>query len=223
MSTYILYHVPLDMGSRYARLILSEKGVNFTLRLEKYWEKRNAFLFLNPAGGVPVLTKEETSICGAGVIGEYLEDILPTAKIYGSSPDERAETRRLLDWFFTRFKNEVMRCIVDEYFIKRILGKGPPDPLVLRLGRSNLRVHLTYMEHLITKRVCLNTSSPTAADFAAAAAISCLDYLGQVPWAEFPCTRDWYARVKSRPSFKGILLDNIPSIVPSKEYANLDF
>ena len=40
------------------------------------------------------------------------------------------------------------------------------------------------------------------ADFAAAAHLSCLDYTGDVPWKLWPVVRDWYARIKSRPSFQ---------------------
>ena len=223
LKTFTLYHAPLDAGSRFVRLLLAEKGLDFTLCFEKYWDKRNAFLFLNPAGEIPVLTQGEHSVCGAWVIGEHLEDIVPTSSLYGSTPQQRAESRRLLDWFLRRFQGEVMRCLADEYIIKRILGKGPPDPAIVRLGRSNLRVHLKYIEHLIGERGCLNTSVPTAPDFAAAASISCLDYLGEVPWKDYPQARDWYARIKSRPSFKSILMDNIPSIRPSAQYTNLDF
>ena len=197
--------------------------MNFSLHFEKFWEKRDAFLFLDPAGEVPVLTQGDVSVCGASIIGEFLDDTYEANKIMGDTPEERAESRRLVDWFLHRFQTEVMRCIVDEYVMKRILGKGPPDPMIMRLGRTNLRVHLKYIEHLVNERGCLNTASPMAPDFAAAAALSCLDYLNEIPWREFPYAREWYARIKSRPSFKAILADSIPSIIPSKHYTNLDF
>jgi glutathione S-transferase len=35
--------------------------------------------------------------------------------------------------------------------------------------------------------------------------------------------KGWYARVKSRPSFRALLADTLPGIPPSKTYGDLDF
>ena len=61
------------------------------------------------------------------------------------------------------------------------------------------------------------------ADLAAAAHLSCVDYLGDVPWEEDEAARAWYARIKSRPSFRPLLSDRIPGMAPSAHYDNLDF
>jgi glutathione S-transferase len=61
------------------------------------------------------------------------------------------------------------------------------------------------------------------ADLAAAAHLSVVDYLGDVPWDEDEAAKAWYARVKSRPSFRPLLADTHAGIPPSKTYADLDF
>jgi len=53
--------------------------------------------------------------------------------------------------------------------------------------------------------------------------LSCVDYLGDVPWNEDEAAKSWYARVKSRPSFRPILADTLPATPPAPSYANLDF
>ena len=63
----------------------------------------------------------------------------------------------------------------------------------------------------------------SAADLTAAAHLSCLDYLGDVPWDEHPVAKEWYARLKSRPSFRPLLADHWPGTNPPEHYANLDF
>ena len=40
---------------------------------------------------------------------------------------------------------------------------------------------------------------------AAAAHLSAVDYLGDVPWDEDETAKNWYARIKSRPSFRTLL------------------
>ncbi len=50
-----------------------------------------------------------------------------------------------------------------------------------------------------------------------------LDYLGDVPWEAHEPAKEWYARIKSRPSFRPILADHVPGAPPPKHYADLDF
>ena len=57
----------------------------------------------------------------------------------------------------------------------------------------------------------------------AAVHMSSVDYLGDVPWTENESAKNWYARVKSRPSFRAILADTLAGIPPAKHYADLDF
>ena len=61
------------------------------------------------------------------------------------------------------------------------------------------------------------------ADLAAAAHLSAVDYLGDVPWSEDEAAKAWYARVKSRPSFRTLLADRPGGLTPSPAYTDLDF
>jgi glutathione S-transferase len=50
-----------------------------------------------------------------------------------------------------------------------------------------------------------------------------VDYLGDVPWGESEYARNWYARMKSRPSFRAILADVSGALPPAAHYADPDF
>jgi glutathione S-transferase len=63
----------------------------------------------------------------------------------------------------------------------------------------------------------------TLADFAAAAHLSCLDYISDVDWDRHAAVKDWYAKIKSRPSFRPLLADYVPGFPPPRHYVNLDF
>jgi glutathione S-transferase len=116
---------------------------------------------------------------------------------------------------------------VREKIYKRFMspeqGGGAPDMNAVRAARSNLRYHLRYIGHLIGGRNWLAGDEMTYADLAAAAHLSCIDYLGDAQWQESETARIWYARVKSRPSFRPILAERLAGIAPSATYANLDF
>ncbi|HKA77863.1 MAG TPA: glutathione S-transferase family protein, partial [Pseudolabrys sp.] len=48
-----LFHHPLCPRSRYVRLIFGEYGIAVRLVEERFWERREEFLLLNPAGELP--------------------------------------------------------------------------------------------------------------------------------------------------------------------------
>ncbi|MCB2102865.1 MAG: glutathione S-transferase family protein [Rhodobacterales bacterium] len=219
-----LFHMWLDPFSRKARVVLGEKGLEFTLRLEATWERREAFLALNPACTVPVLVEEDgTALSGSSVICEYLDEAHPDPPLIGEGVLDRAEVRRLVLWFDRKFQAEVTKNLVGEKMIKRLRGGGEPDSAAVRAGHANLHVHLSYIAYLLEHRDWLAGDRPTLADMAAAAHLSSVDYLGDVPWSDHPAAKDWYARMKSRPSFRPILNDLIPGAPPPKHYADPDF
>ena len=53
-----LFHHPFCPHSRFARTVLGEYGMPARLVEERVWERREAFLVLNPAGTTPVLVEE---------------------------------------------------------------------------------------------------------------------------------------------------------------------
>ncbi len=219
-----LYHLPLSPFSRKVRLVLAEKRLPFELRQEKTWERRAEYLDLNPAGTVPTLVDENGfAVPDSAVICEYLEEAYPDIPLLGRSLAERVEVRRLVAWFDGKFNSEVTRNLIGEKFMKRLAGRGNPDAALMRMGFVALRHHLQYIGWLAETRKWLAGSAISLADFAAAAHLSSLDFAGDVDWAVSPPAREWYARMKSRPSFRAILADRVPGTIASPHYADLDF
>lgn len=224
-----LYHLWLCPFARKVRIVLGEKKLDFELRSEKVWERREGFLALNPAGEVPVLvetdeaTATQTVLSDSGVICEYLDEAHPAPPLLGATAAARAEVRRLAAWFDLKFHREVTVNLVDEKINKRFLGLGHPSSAAIRAGYANIETHMAYIGWLMEQRHWLAGDDFSLADIAAAAQISCVDYLGDVPWDSWPEAKDWYARVKSRPSLRPLLADHIPGAPPPKHYADLDF
>jgi len=209
---------------RKVRVALLEKRLEFDLRAENVWERRDEFLALNPASDIPVLVETDgTALSGSDAICEFLDEVHPEPPLIGHQPIARAEVRRLVHWFDGKFNAEVTENLVGEKMTKRYLGKGGPSSKAVRAGHANIHSHLDYIGYLTERRTWLAGDDFSLADIAAAAHLSSIDYLGDVPWAEHEEAKDWYARIKSRPSFRSILEDNIPGAPPQKHYANLDF
>jgi glutathione S-transferase len=220
----VLYHMPLSPYARKVRLVLAEKRLPFELRLEKVWERRPEFLELNPAGTVPTLVEDNGLVVpDSSVICEYLDEAYPDNSLMGRSLAERIEVRRLTSWFDGKFAAEVTHNLYGEKFLRRLTRRGNPDPAAIRTGYTALRYHLDYIGWLAETRKWLAGSALSLADFAAAAHLSTLDFIGELDWTISPPARDWYARMKSRPSFRGVLTDRIPGTTPPAHYPDLDF
>lgn len=219
-----LYHLWLSPSSRKVRLVMAEKKLDFEMKIERTWERRDEFLSLNPTGKVPVLVEDDGSvIADSTAICEYLDELHPDPPLIGRDAAARAETRRLVAWFDEKFRAEVTDNLIGEKVIKKFLGLGEPSVEAIRAGLANLRTHLDYISWLADSRNWLAGDELSLADLAAAAHLSALDYLGDVPWEDHVRAKEWYARLKSRPSFRLLLKDRIPGLTPPKHYANLDF
>ena len=224
-----LLHMPLDPASRMIRIILAEKGLPAQLVEKRPWDDSDgALAAVNPAGTIPVLVDEpptggELSICPTITIVEYLEDAYPNDSLMPSTSAARAETRRLTQWFMEKFDAEVADNTLRERIDKRLMRRGQPDYERLKIGADALAWHLDYAAWLLDQRTWFAGERYTVADIAAAAQFSCLDYLDLVPWDKFPPVKDWYARIKSRPSLRPVLRDRMDGVPPPAHYDNPDF
>jgi glutathione S-transferase len=220
----ILYHDWLSPFARKVRVVLREKNLDFTLKAEKVWERRPEFLALNPAGEVPVVLEPDGAVLSdSGAIVEYLDEVYRERILIGINARDRAEVRRLIAWFDVKMNREVTENLLGEKMMRRLRGAGQPDSLAIRAGHANLPYHLDYIGYLVERRRWLAGDHFSVADITAAAQLSCLDYLGDVPWDAHEQAKEWYARIKSRPSFRPLLTDHLPGIPPPKHYADLDF
>jgi glutathione S-transferase len=227
-----LFHHGFCPQSRFVRLALGEYGLVHRLVEERPWDRRHDFLAMNPAGTLPVLVEEGCPpIPEARIIAEYLDETrgndLGDHRLLPRDVHARVEVRRLTTWFCDKFFAEVSGPLTTERVFKRHMGRGQgggaPDTDAIRAALANIRYHLAYVGWLVQTRDWLAGERLTYADLAAAAHLSSIDYLGDVPWSENEAAKSWYARVKSRPSFRPLLTDTHSGIPPSKTYADLDF
>lgn len=222
-----LHHFPLDPASRLVRLALGEKRLAFESAVSRYWEQPDELVRLNPSGLVPVLVEEQAGdklvLCETRAIVDHLEEAEPEPPLLGRDVAERAEARRLVQWFDRKFDFEVNSLLLYEKLEKRLTKSGAPDLANMREGREALKGHLGYLEGLLGERDWLAGRRLSLADLQAAAHLSVVDYFGDVPWADFSNLRVWYMKLKSRPCFRPLLADRWPGLAPAGHYDDLDF
>ena len=210
------------------RMFLAEKGLPCVEIEAKPWDDDGALVAVNPAGTIPVLVDEpptggKVSISPATVIIEYLEEAYSKPALMPATTASRAELRRICAWFTNKFETEVNSMIVRERIDRRLMRRGIPDYESLKAGAEALEWHMDYFSWLLDQRTWFAGEKFSTADIAAAGYFSTLDYVDAAPWGKFPIVKDWYARVKSRPSMKPILRDRIDGLPPPRHYNDPDF
>ena len=218
-----LYHFALSPFCRKVRLTLAEKRIEVELVEERYWEPSPDFLRRNPAGKVPILRLDGRVLCESQAICEYVEETNPSPQLMPRDPDARYEVRRLCAWFDDKFHAEVTSKLLHERLHKKVMKLGYPDSKNVKAGATAIKYHIDYLAWLLDQRRWLAGDQMTLADFAAAAHLSCLDYISDVDWNRSATVKDWYAKIKSRPAFRPLLMDQVPGFPPPRHYADLDF
>jgi glutathione S-transferase len=218
-----LYHFPLSPFCRKVRLVLAEKKLEVELVEERYWEPTPEFMRRNPAGKVPVLKIDTRMLSESQAICEYLDESVPQPPLMPRDVDGRYEVRRLCAWFDDKFQAEVTSKLLHERVNKKVMGQGYPDSKNVKSGSQRIKGHIDYMAQLLDERRWLAGDVMTLADLTAAAHLSCLDYISDVDWHRSAVVKDWYAKIKSRPSFRALLADQVSGFPPAAHYADLDF
>jgi len=228
----LVHHHHFLAPCRFVRLAVAEHAIALDLVVEPYWEGRDEFVAVNPGLTLPMAYDGDRGpLVGAMVLMEYLNErygeTRPGYALMPADPFARAEVRRLVHWFLVKFEDEVAGPMATERILKVEIpsrkGGGAPDSNALRVARHNIVGHMHYLGALATARNWLAGESFSYADLAAAAALSVVDYLGEVPWDADPAVKAWYQTVKSRPAFRPLLSDKARLVPPAPHYADLDF
>ena len=135
---------------------------------------------------------------------------------------DKAEINRLYHWFDNLFKKEVLETIIYEKVFSIIVSNITPNSNNIRNALQNLHFHIQYLDYLLSDNDYLIGESITCSDFLAAANFSVLDYLGLLDFGNNKNMREWYQKVKSRPSFKNLLKDQIVGLSPHENYKSID-
>jgi len=229
-----LYHNNLSVCAQKVRIVLAEKSLPWTSRyvsLIKGEQLTPEFKKLNPRSLVPVLVHDGHTIIESSVICSYLDDIAPDPPLAPKNPVERATMRmwcKLPDDILHMACATVSFAISFGPQLKKQAGAGleerlmkMPDParrerqrmlieksIEAPLFRDHIKVFdktATEMESQLAKTAWLASDAYTLADAEITPYIERADRLGLAGlWEHRPRLADWFARVKARPSFKGI-------------------
>ncbi len=218
-----LFHHPICPLSRQIRIYLKELNLEANIIKEDYWKRRLDFIKINPALNLPVIYIDKSYIIGYYPITEFFSENFDQFFLMPKSLNDKTYAREKIYWFNEKFYREVSKIIFEEKMIRLLKKIGGPRSEYIRIAKSNLLHHLKHLNAILEQSSYIVSETLSCADIAAAAHISTIDYFGEINWDGWPLIKQWYSIIKSRPSFRPILKDQIPGFVPAKEYSDLDF
>jgi glutathione S-transferase len=226
-----LYHNDMSSCSQKVRVCLAEKNLDWEsrhLNLRAGDHQQDWYVKLNRRAVVPTLIDGDIVVPESNVINEYLDERFPGVSLSPADPPGRARIRlwtkqldedvhdaclailsfgiafrhqyiargeagrQMLEQIPNIFKRERRRDVID---------KGL-DSIHFRIAVARMRQLLTEMDEALGEHAWLAGDAYTIADAAFTPYLARLEHLAILGMADDrPYVRDWYARIKARPSF----------------------
>ncbi|WP_136634756.1 glutathione S-transferase family protein [Pseudooceanicola onchidii] len=224
-----LLNNPISTCSQKVRLVLHEKGIDFTDTRIDFRAKEHLtpeYLAINPDGVVPSLLHDGQPILDSSVIMEYLDEVFPDVPLSPRDPVGRAKMRKWL-----RFIEEVPTVAIripsfNQVFVRhradlsdadleddtnartlrrtfyREMGRTGFSDARLQESYDRLRETVTRMDDALADRdwLCVDL---TLADFCVVPTIDRMRDLGlSEAWSDKPHMKRWWEAMQARPAYR---------------------
>ena len=196
-----VHDFPFAPNPRKLRTYLGEKGIEMSFEIVNLIEgehKAPDFLAKNPLGSVPVLELDDGSFLTESLpIIEYLEELHPDPPMIGTTPLERARTRRLERIIDTAILGRAARYV---HAANSPLPGRKPNPELAQTMLDELPAPLDVIDAEVGGRPFVAGARPTIADCTLFAAFTFAGFRDLDLGANHPNLARWYAAFSERPS-----------------------
>jgi glutathione S-transferase len=207
-----LYGSNLSPFVRKVRVILIEKGVDYTLDQINPFRQPPEFAEISPLKRIPVLrdsdVAEPNTLPDSSVIADYLEHKFPLPALYPSAPFARARAL----WFEEYMDGGVFPVMGSGLFFERVVKKfqrGVTDAaLCARTVQESLPPFFDYLENEIRGKSFFVDETYSIADIAVASVMANYRHSGEdIDSARWPAFAAHVAKILARPSFQTVLAE----------------
>ncbi len=168
----ILYASRQSSSSVRTLLTAAHLGSDLELRLVDLTKPadRGALASVNPNGKIPVLVEPGFVLWESHAISEYLCDLSPGQTLLPGQPRPRAEVHRWLYWITAPFGN-VTGGLNYERFVKRLTGRGEPDPQAVASHEAGFHQLARVLDAHLADHAYLANEALSVADYSLAAVL----------------------------------------------------
>jgi glutathione S-transferase len=213
----IVYGGSISPFVRKVRVLLAEKGIEYTLEAVNPFSPPPDFLAISPLKRIPVLRDtdkpEPNTLPDSSIICDYLEHKYPKPALYPSEPFERARAL-----WYEEYADSVMASnIGGGLFFERVVKKmmrGQTDEAVCQKTLSEkLPPLFDHLEHEVSGKDYLVGGSFSIADISIGTMFVNFDHAGEkLDTKRWPKLAAYVERIHARPSFKAMLDEERPFV-----------
>jgi len=202
----IVYGGALSPFVRKVRVVLAEKGVEYTLDSVNPFAPPPEFLAISPLKRIPVLRDtdlpEPNTLPDSSVICDYLEHKYPRPALYPADPFPRARAL----WFEEYADSLMAQCIgaglFFERIVKKLIGQAPDESIPQKTLAEKLPPVFDYLETEIGGNEFMVGGAFSIADISVTTMLVNFLHSGEeMDKARWPGLAAYMTRIHARPSF----------------------
>jgi glutathione S-transferase len=195
-----LYYFPQTSNNRKVLAVVHHLDLAPQMQVVNLLEDeqlRPEFLKLNPNHKTPTLEDGDFVLWESNAIMQYLAGMVPgNALWWPAEPRLRCDISRWQCWELAHWHGQACGPLVFENVVKRVFGRGEPDPAVVAQAETAFHRFAAVLEGHLKGRQWLVGGRVTLADFAVAAPLMHAEDAG-FPLEGYGEIRRWYDRVEA--------------------------
>lgn len=213
----IVYGSNVSPFVRKVRVLLAEKGVEYTLDQVNPFMPPPEFLAISPLKRIPVLRDtdlpEPNTLPDSSIICDYLEHKYPAPALYPADPFQRALALWLEEYADSAIATNVGTGLFFERIVKRMLRGQPDEAVCQRTLAEKLPPLFDHLEREIGNKEFLAGGMFSIADIAIGTMMVNFNHAGEeVDAKRWPRFAAYIRRIHERPSFKALIDEESPLI-----------
>jgi glutathione S-transferase len=214
----IVYGANLSPFVRKVRVVLSEKGLEYSLEPINPFQPPPEFVEISPLKRIPAfrdtdLPEPDNHLADSSIICDYLEHKYPSPPLYPSDPYNRARALWFEEYADSQVASNLVRALFFERVVKKMLRSQPDESVCEAALRDHMPAIGAYLEKEIADNQFLVGNAFSIADAAIGTMFVNVAHAGEVvDAARWPNLADYVARLHARPSFKALIDEESPFV-----------
>jgi glutathione S-transferase len=213
----IVYGSSVSPFVRKVCVVLSEKGLKYTLEQAGPFNPTPEFLAASPLKKMPALRDtsipEPNTLADSSVICDYIESKYPEPALYPKEPYSRARALWFEEYADTTMGICITAGLFFERFVKRLMGQQPNEEICRKTLEEHLPPMFDYLDKEIGDNEFLVGGALTIADISIASMLANLDHLGEdINPVRWPRLCAYTERLLQRPAFKLLIEEETPFV-----------
>jgi glutathione S-transferase len=211
----IVYGANLSPFVRKVRVMLAEKGVDYTLDPVSPFQPPPEFLEISPLKRVPVLRDtdlpEPNTIPDSSAICDYIEHKYPTPALYPSDHFKRARAIFYEEYADTQVAQNIGRGLFFERIVKKFMRQAADEAVVAKTLQEVLPPIFDWLNKEIGTKSYFVGDAFSVADISMGTMFVNFEHTGEkLDTGRWPNLARYIGMIHARPSFKAMLDEERP-------------